>query len=194
MPGSARRRTLGRRRLWWVQPEGDLWIMRAHWYGGRVPDDAAAALRGWAIAITPSGTADIPYVLAGNELSLIAFDAAGDKPSRSRVWSYEGHELTLLFLDGSSSAAGLSNLLANGAPTRTDVPGLGRVWVVGRTFGWAVSQSGGAWATLLVPEGLAGDADVILRALRGVGVRADGSRADGGGAEVVATHVQAHSQ
>lgn len=151
--------------MWWLQPKGDLWILRAHWYGDRVPDDAEAALRARAFAVTPSGTADSPYALEDDELSLIAFDAAGDKPSRSRVWSFENHEVTLLVLDGSSSAAGLSNLLAGGPPTHTDVPGLGRVWAVGLTFGWVIPETDGAWATLLVPEGLARDADAILRAL-----------------------------
>lgn len=151
--------------MWWVQPEGDLWILRAHWYGDRVSDDAEAELRAWAFAITTSGTADRPYALDDREMSLIASDAAGDKPSRSRVWSYDGHDVTLLVLDGSSSAAGLSNLLARGAPTVTEVPALGQVWAVGQTFGWTIPQSDGAWATLLVPQGLARDADAILRAL-----------------------------
>lgn len=151
--------------MWWVRPAGDLWLLRAHWYGDRVSDDPEAALRDWALRIELSGTADSPYFLVEDTLSLIGFDAAGSKPSRSRVWSYGGQEVTLLVLDGSSSAAGLSNLLARGAPTRTDVPGLGEVWAVGQTFGWAVSGSDGAWATLLVPDALAGEADAILRGL-----------------------------
>lgn len=151
--------------MWWVQPSGDLWILRAHWYGDIVPDNAEAALREWGLAIDPASTADDPYRLRDERLSRIGFDAAGDKPSRSRVWSYDGQEVTLLVLDGSSSAAGLSNLLARGAPTRTDLPGLGQVWAVGSTFGWTVPESDGAWATLLLPDALAGESDAILRAL-----------------------------
>jgi hypothetical protein len=117
------------------------------------------------LSITPSDTAGSPYVLAENVLSMIAFDAAGDRPSRSRVWSYHGHEVTLLVLDGSSSAAGLSNLLATGAPTRIDVSALGEVWAVGQTFAWAVRGTDGAWATLLIPEALTSQVDPILNAL-----------------------------
>ncbi|MEX2659188.1 MAG: hypothetical protein WD232_05805 [Acidimicrobiales bacterium] len=151
--------------MWWVQPSGDVWILRAHWYGDIVPDSAEAALREWGLAIDPASAADDPYRLGDERLSRIGFDAAGDKPSRSRVWSYDGQEVTLLVLDGSSSAAGLSNLLARGAPTRTEVPNLGQVWAVGSTFGWTVPESDGAWATLLLPEDLAGESDAILRAL-----------------------------
>jgi hypothetical protein len=151
--------------MWWVQPSGDLWILRAHWYGDIVPDNAEAALRDWGLAIDPGSAADDPYRLGDETLSRIGFDAAGDKPSRSRVWSYDGQEVTLLVLDGSSSAAGLSNLLARGAPTRTDLPNLGQVWAVGSTFGWTIPESDGAWATLLLPEDLAGESDAILRAL-----------------------------
>ncbi|HEY9564054.1 MAG TPA: hypothetical protein VIR30_09815 [Nocardioides sp.] len=151
--------------MWWVQPSGDLWILRAHWYGDIVPDNAEAALREWGLAIDAASAADDTYRLGDETLSRIGFDAAGDKPSRSRVWRYGGQEVTLLVLDASSSAAGLSNLLARGAPTRTDLPNLGQVWGVGSTFGWTVPESDGAWATLLLPEDLAGESDAILRAL-----------------------------
>jgi hypothetical protein len=159
-PGGSRTAT-----MWWVHPAGDLWILRAHWYGDRPPDDAGATLRAWALDVETSASTDAPYVLADDGLSLLGFDPAGEKPSRSRVWSYQGHELTLLVLDRSSSAAGLSNLLAMGAPTGHDVPALGQVWAVGQTFGWAVPGSDGAWATLLVPDALAGEAATILDAL-----------------------------
>ena len=151
--------------MWWVRSSGDLWILRAHWYGEALPDNAEPALRDWGLAIGPASAADDPYVLGDGRLSLIGFDAAGGRPSRSRVWSYDGQEVSLLVLDGSSSATGLSNLLARGAPTRTDVPGLGQVWAVGSTFGWTVPESDGAWATLLLPDALAGESDAILRAL-----------------------------
>src|SRR3546814_17772471 len=83
-----------------------------------VPDNAEAALREWGLAIDAASAADDTYRLGDETLSRIGFDAAGDKPSRSRVWRYGGQEVTLLVLDASSSAAGLSNLLARGAPTR----------------------------------------------------------------------------
>jgi len=151
--------------MWWVRPSGDLWILRAHWYGALVPESPEATLREWGLAIEHSSTADDPYVLEDETLSLIDFDPGGDRPSRSRVWSYDGQEVTLLVLDGSSSAAGLSNLVARGAPTSTEVAGLGQVWAVGPTFGWTVPDSDGAWATLLVPDALAGESDAIVRAL-----------------------------
>ena len=151
--------------MWWVRPSGDLWILRAHWYGDLVPEDAEAALREWGLAIERSSAGDAPYLLGDGRLRLIGFDAGGDKPSRSRVWSFEGQEVTLLVLDGSSSAAGLSNLVARGAPTSTDVADLGQVWAVAPTFGWTVPGSDGAWATLIVPDALASRSDEILRAL-----------------------------
>ena len=151
--------------MWWVQPAGDLWILRAHWYGDSVPDDAENTLRRWALGITYDGAASPPYVIEDDSLAIAAFEAAGDKPSRSRVWEYEGHEITLL-VNEASSAAGPSNLLALGAPAVTEVSGLGDVWAVGPTFGWNLPRPKGTWATLTIPDALSSQAQHILTALR----------------------------
>lgn len=151
--------------MWWVHPSGDLWMLRAHWYGDSVPDHAEAALRDWALAIVHNGAANPPYVMSDDSMSIVAFEAAGDKPSRSRVWEYDGHEVTLL-VNERSAAAGRSNLLDRGAPAVTDVPALGEVWAVGSTFGWSVPGPSDAWATLTVPDALIGQAEEILEALR----------------------------
>ena len=154
--------------MWWVRPSGDLWILRAHWYGEAVPADAEAALRDWALDIKVDGPAGEPYVIGGQSLTLVGFEAAGDRPSRSRVWEYDSHEITLLVIEG-SAATGRSNMLERGAPTVTDAPGLGEVWAVGLTFGWEVPGSDDAWATLLVPDALSAEAPDLLGALRSDG-------------------------
>src|SRR3546814_20174044 len=108
--------------MWWVQPSGDLWILRAHWYGDIVPDNAEAALREWGLAIDAATAADDPYRLGDEPLSRTGFDAAGHKPTRSQVWRHGRLEVTLRALNVSSPPAGLNTLLARGPPTRTHFP------------------------------------------------------------------------
>src|SRR3546814_13215755 len=71
--------------MWWVQPSGDLWILRAHWYGDIVPDNAEATLRECELAIDAASAAEDNYRLGDETLSRIGFDAAGDKTSRSQI-------------------------------------------------------------------------------------------------------------
>ncbi|HAS12781.1 MAG TPA: hypothetical protein DCS55_20065, partial [Acidimicrobiaceae bacterium] len=136
---------------WVVKASGDLWMLTAHWYGATVPDDPQDTVRRWALGIEHRPDASPPYVIDDSALAPAAFDAAGSPNARSRVWEYRGHEVTLLVIEG-SSAAEQGNMLARGAPTVTDVPGLGEVWSVESTHGWALSRPKGAWATLAVPE------------------------------------------
>lgn len=150
---------------WVVKPSGDLWMLRAHWYGATAPDDPEAALRRWALGIEHRPEASPPYVLDDSALAPAAFDAAGSRNARSRVWDYRGQEVTLLVIEG-SSAAEQGNMLARGAPTITDVPGLGEVWTVDSTHGWPLSRPKGAWATLTLPDALVGQAAEIIRSLR----------------------------
>lgn len=150
--------------MWWVRPSGDLWLLNGYWYGDSVPESAEAALRDWALGIVHDPAANPPYRAEDAGLTLVASEDAGDRPSRSRVWEYEGEEIVLL-VNERSSAAGPSNLLARGAPAVTDVPALGEVWNVGTTYGWAVTSED-AWATLTLPDTLADRAPEILAALR----------------------------
>lgn len=150
--------------MWWVRPSGDLWLLNGYWYGDSVPASAEAALRDWALGIVHDPTASPPYGAESPELALTAYEAAGDRPSRSRVWEHEGEEIVLL-VTGGEPAAGPSNLLARGAPAVTSVPGLGEVWNVGTTYGWAVDGQD-AWATLSLPDTLAGRSDSVLAAFR----------------------------
>lgn len=151
--------------MWWVQPSGDLWILRAHWYGDTVPETPKNALREWALGVDFAPESIPPYIASDRGLTVIAYESAGDRPSRSRVWEYEGHEIVLLVHEG-SAAAGRSNLLAGGAPTITEVPALGQVWSVDSTVGWSLNRPKGAWATLTIPEELTGRTSDILAALR----------------------------
>lgn len=151
--------------MWWVRSTGDLWILNAYWYGETMSPAPEATLRDWALGIDRDEAKRPPYVIGDPSVATIAFDPAGDKPSRSRVWDLSGQEIVLLVNEG-SAAAGLSNLVARGAPTVRNVPNLGEVWSVGSTFGWVVPGSSEAWATLTVPDDLAERADELLRALR----------------------------
>lgn len=151
--------------MWWVRPPGDHWILNAYWYGETVSAAPEATLRDWALGIETDDAKNPPYVIGDPSLATVAFEPAGDRPSRSRAWDFEGQEIVLLVNEG-SGAGGPSNLLARGAPAVTDVPNLGEVWSIGSTFGWVVPGSGDAWATLTVPDALAARADDLLRALR----------------------------
>lgn len=151
--------------MWWVRPSGDLWLLNGYWYGNEAPESPEDALREWALGVDVEPAASPPYVARDTDLVMVGYDGAGDLPSRSRVWRYEGHEIVLL-VNEASSAAGRSNLLEGGAPTVDDVPGLGEVWSVGSTYGWAVARPKGAWATLTVPDALADRAEAILMSLR----------------------------
>jgi hypothetical protein len=151
--------------MWWVRPSGDMWLLNAYWYGETMPDDPVAVLRSWALGMRDDGPGDAPYSVADEDLALVAFDRAGEKSSLARVWALDGHEVVLSVIE-ESDAAGRSNLLAGGAPHVSDVPGLGEVWQVGTTFGWADPDSNSAWATLTFPAALSADADRILRGVR----------------------------
>lgn len=150
--------------MWWVRPSGDLWLSNGYWYGDSAPESPEVALRTWALGIVHRPSANPPYRAEGVGLTMVASEDAGDRPSRSRVWEYDGKEIVLL-VNERSLAAGPSNLLARGAPVVTDVPGLGEVWRVGSTYGWAVAGED-AWATLTVPDALAERAPEILAGLR----------------------------
>jgi len=153
--------------MWWVRPSGDLWLSNGYWYGDSAPESPEAALRTWALGIVHDPSANPSYRAEGVGLTMVSSEDAGDRPSRSRVWEYGGEEVVLL-VNERSSAAGPSNLLARGAPLITEVPGLGEVWRVGTTYGWAVAGED-AWATLIVPDALAERAPEILAALRPAG-------------------------
>lgn len=151
--------------MWWIRPSGDLWILNAYWYGDTVSAAPEAKLRDWALGLQRDEAANPPYVMGDSSLTLAAFEPAGDRPSRARVWDLDGQEIVLLVNEG-SGAAGPSNLLARGAPAVTEVPNLAQVWSVGLTFGWVIPGSEDAWATLEVPDALAARADELIRALQ----------------------------
>jgi hypothetical protein len=160
-------------RMWWARPNGDLWLLTAHWYAPPPVDLAArrTQLREWALAIkrpsTPSAAGDL-YHLVDPTMRVLAFDQAAERGSRARVWRYRGYEITLLVIED-SAAAGRSNVLALGKPEPVTV-GDNDGWIVPRTpagtiVGWRIGGSRSAWATLTIPAAVADQTEVILRDL-----------------------------
>jgi hypothetical protein len=170
--------------MWWSRADGDVWLLRAYWYGQPVRvTDARRALRDWALATEPGpdGAGEASYLIGDPAMDLVASDDAGTLRSRARVWRWQGHEITLVATEN-SVAAGLSNVLAHGVPERVTVAGH-EGWMVdsaspaGRTIGWSLDNpSRPVWVTLIVPRGLTDQTGEVLAAL--VPERPAGTTAD----------------
>lgn len=160
--------------MWWARPDGDVWLLRAFWYGVSPlnTSQATQALREWALGIkVGSASRDIAsFETADPTMSRFAFDRSGELRSRARVWEYRGQEITLLTIEH-SHAVGLSNLLALGKPARINVAGNNALIVVdgvgGNTvIGWHVASPTDGWVTLTIPSGLVDEVDTIVAAMK----------------------------
>jgi hypothetical protein len=85
--------------MWWSRPDGDVWLLTAHWHG-QLPTreaDVQAALRQWAQAIeTGSATPDhTAYRMVDPNMRLVASDDAGELRSRGRTYHRRRRQVAL---------------------------------------------------------------------------------------------------
>jgi hypothetical protein len=154
-------------KLWWARPDGDLWILSAHWQPSDTRGVVAlrAELQEWALAIQRIED-EAGFELADSDMRLLAAEVGGELASRSRVWNVDGQEILLLALDG-IPATGFANLLVVGWPEPQAVAGRDG-WIVrhgsGAVLAWSTEGSG-SWVTVSIPPGLADRIDEIAATL-----------------------------
>ncbi len=151
--------------LWWQRPDGDVWLMRADWYGDTAPTDYQQQLLSWAFGITTP--APSTYLLEDPEIRAVAAERAGESRDRVRTWNYDGEQILIHVIED-ASASGLSNIIGRGRPTPVEIASR-QGWIVkadeSRTVGWEIDDVSHDWATLHIPGTLADQVDEIIRSV-----------------------------
>lgn len=152
--------------LLWSRPNGDLWMLVAHWQPSdtRSQSELRGELESWALAIDMG---DAGFELADPAMRVALAQSAGDRGARFQAWSVDGHEVKIFAIQPSGS--GLRNLLGvAGWATPRRVGGRDG-WIVrhpaGTTLAVATDVDDGTWATVTFPKALTAQTDSIAAAL-----------------------------
>ncbi len=151
--------------LWWHRSTGDVWLLRADWYGDAPAADYQPQLLSWAFDITTPEPST--YLLDAAGIRAVAAERAGDSRDRARTWDYYGEQILIHVIED-ASAAGLSNIIGRGRPTQIEIASR-QGWIVEAaettTVGWEIDDISHDWATLQIPGTLADQADEIIRSV-----------------------------